>query len=113
MLFVLVGSSWSTQPFAQQRITCPDNTQRITIDLKKIKRKLMTIYVQSQRFVPKGSQGDSVKTAKSLVLNPDLFGRKPRGSVASDHRFLSIGSLEMVVAQAVLFRFEVDAKYLR
>jgi hypothetical protein len=36
MLFVLVGLSWSTQVFAQQRITCPDKTQRITIDLKQI-----------------------------------------------------------------------------
>ena len=36
LLFVLVGLSWSTQAFAQQRITCPDKTQRITIDLKQI-----------------------------------------------------------------------------
>jgi hypothetical protein len=36
MLFVLVGLSWSTQAFAQQRITCPDNTPRVTIDLKQI-----------------------------------------------------------------------------
>jgi len=36
MLSVLVGLSWSNQGFAQQKITCPDKTQRITIDLKQI-----------------------------------------------------------------------------
>jgi tetratricopeptide (TPR) repeat protein len=36
MISVLTGLSWSTQAFAQQRITCPDKTQRIAIDLKQI-----------------------------------------------------------------------------
>ncbi len=36
MISVLAGLSWSTQAFAQQRITCPDKTQRVTIDLKQI-----------------------------------------------------------------------------
>ena len=36
MLSVLAGLSWSTQGFAQQKITCPDKTQRITIDLKQL-----------------------------------------------------------------------------
>jgi len=36
MLSVMVGLCLSTQAFAQQRITCPDKTQRITIDLKQI-----------------------------------------------------------------------------
>ena len=33
---------------------------------KKIKSKLMMMYVHSQRFVPKGSQGDSVKRLNRL-----------------------------------------------
>src|SRR5262245_56364146 len=36
MFFVLVGVCWPISSFAQQRITCPDKTQRITIDLKQI-----------------------------------------------------------------------------
>jgi tetratricopeptide (TPR) repeat protein len=35
-LSVLVALSWSTEPFAQQKITCPDKTQRFTIDLKQV-----------------------------------------------------------------------------
>ena len=35
-LFVLVALPWPTQAFAQQKITCPDKTQRVTIDLKQI-----------------------------------------------------------------------------
>src|SRR5262245_56557531 len=36
LVFVLVVASWSTPLLAQQRITCPDKTQRITIDLKRV-----------------------------------------------------------------------------
>src|SRR5437870_9919421 len=35
-LFVLTGLSWFTQASAQQKITCPDKTQRIAIDLKQL-----------------------------------------------------------------------------
>jgi hypothetical protein len=34
--FILVGLSWPTQALTQQRITCPDKTQRIAIDLKQL-----------------------------------------------------------------------------
>ena len=33
---VIVGLSWSADIFAQQTITCPDKSQRITIDLKQL-----------------------------------------------------------------------------
>ena len=36
LVFVLVGACWPISLFAQQRITCPDKTQRISIDLKQI-----------------------------------------------------------------------------
>src|SRR5215831_15118761 len=36
LVFLLVGASWPIPSFAQQRITCPDKTQRITIDLKQV-----------------------------------------------------------------------------
>src|SRR5215831_168698 len=36
MLFVLAGLCCSTKVVAQQRITCPDKTQRITINLKQV-----------------------------------------------------------------------------
>ena len=36
MLLGFIGLSWSSQSFAQQWITCPDKTQRITIDLNQL-----------------------------------------------------------------------------
>src|SRR5262249_39992976 len=36
LVFVLVGACWPISLFAQQRITCPDKTQRIEINLKQV-----------------------------------------------------------------------------